>query len=289
MGDDSADFRIVDNGCTAAATKTVPYTCDVAVQFYPQTSRATKSATLVATGTSGSAQLNLKGNATGPLAWKPIDPYHAQFGDVIVGAPTPAMLTLSLSNGGAVALGPVTLTNEFAEMSVSKDGCSGKTLAAAPSAEATCVVELSFAPTSAGFKRGKLTASAGAEAIVYELSGNAIVVLPMEITPNSAVAAVPFADTAVGNKSEWKLFTLKNPNAIATRPIQYSITGDFELATGSGVGTCGLTSTTRVDPGDTCTINVRFAPTALGRRTGTLTVWTEGQTPQTVSLTSMGL
>lgn len=65
-GDNAADFRIVDNGCTAAATKTVPYACDVTVQFYPQSSRAPKSATLVATGASGTAQLKLTGNATTP-------------------------------------------------------------------------------------------------------------------------------------------------------------------------------------------------------------------------------
>jgi hypothetical protein len=65
-GNDAGDFRIVDNGCSAAATKTVPYACDVAVQFYPQTSSVSKAATLVATGTGGTAQVNLTGKADRP-------------------------------------------------------------------------------------------------------------------------------------------------------------------------------------------------------------------------------
>jgi hypothetical protein len=65
-GNDAADFRIVDNGCSAATAKTVPYACDVTVQFYPQTSSVSKSATLVATGTGGSARVNLTGKANGP-------------------------------------------------------------------------------------------------------------------------------------------------------------------------------------------------------------------------------
>jgi hypothetical protein len=90
-----------------------------------------------------------------------------------------------------------------------------------------------------------------------------------------------FTSELVGNPSPAQTFTLSNTKA-ATLTISSKVaSGDFSV-TG---GTCGSTL-----PTGTCTITAVFTPTALGLRTGTLTVTDSDSTsPQTSALSGVGL
>jgi hypothetical protein len=89
---------------------------------------------------------------------------------------------------------------------------------------------------------------------------------------------------AVGSRSVPKVTTLTNSGTVPLNLSAITITGndptDFTRTT---------TCTASLNPGQSCTISVIFAPTASGRRTATLNVSDDGGgSPQTVSLVGTG-
>jgi len=98
----------------------------------------------------------------------------------------------------------------------------------------------------------------------------------MVVTPKS----VSFADQLVGTSSPSSDITVGNfGDATLAVASSISITGDF-----SQTNTCTAT----IPGGQKCDIIVVFKPTALGNRTGTLTVSASGQTTQVIQLTGNG-
>ncbi|PYT96339.1 MAG: hypothetical protein DMG36_00620, partial [Acidobacteria bacterium] len=107
------------------------------------------------------------------------------------------------------------------------------------------------------------------------------------LTVNSAAGlslsptSLTFGSLAVGTSSAAQFVTVTN-NSSTNVTFSASFGGDFGFA---GTGTCGST----VAVGASCTISVKFTPTATGTRTGTLTLTDNApNSPQTVSLTGTG-
>jgi hypothetical protein len=108
----------------------------------------------------------------------------------------------------------------------------------------------------------------------------------MTATETSTTATVTptlltFASQAYGSSSSVQTVTLQNTGSIALTPTFNSMSGDFSMT-----GNCqGAT----VAPGGGCTIQVTFAPTQLGSRTGLLTISANIASGQlTVSLSGTG-
>src|SRR5437868_1733505 len=81
--------------------------------------------------------------------------------------------------------------------------------------------------------------------------------------------------------------TLTNTGTAALTINSFAPSGDF-AATRSGESACP-TSPTALAAGGNCTINVTFTPTALGARTGTLSLGDNAAgSPQTVALSGNG-
>src|SRR5437868_5897564 len=81
--------------------------------------------------------------------------------------------------------------------------------------------------------------------------------------------------------------TLTNTGTAALTINSFAASGDF-AATSTGASACP-TSPTTLAAGGNCTINVTFTPTALGARTGTLSLADNaGGSPQTVALSGNG-
>ena len=87
----------------------------------------------------------------------------------------------------------------------------------------------------------------------------------------------------VGTTSAVKYVTLTNTgNATLTFSGSFAISGDFHFA---GLGTCGSS----VAAGASCTLSVKFTPTATGARTGVVTLNDNApNTPQRISLSGSG-
>ena len=96
--------------------------------------------------------------------------------------------------------------------------------------------------------------------------------------PTLTPASQDFGSTPIGFTSGQQTFTWKNNSIFAASVSSTPTTGDF-LVTGNNC--------TSVAAGATCSVNVVFKPTALGARTGLLTVVSSGKTI-TAALTGTG-
>ncbi|WP_405579342.1 choice-of-anchor D domain-containing protein [Streptomyces sp. NBC_01190] len=92
-------------------------------------------------------------------------------------------------------------------------------------------------------------------------------------------SALNFGSVATGSTSSAQTVTVSNPTGSAAAVSSIAATGDF-----SQTNTCG----TSIPASGSCTISVKFAPTAAGSRTGTVTVNAGGNT-DTVSLSGTGV
>jgi hypothetical protein len=100
--------------------------------------------------------------------------------------------------------------------------------------------------------------------------------------PNSGVTVAPsalnFGSVVVGSTSSAQNATVSNPTSAAVSVSSIAASGDF-----AQTNTCGSS----IAAGASCTVSVKFTPTATGSRTGSLTVNAGGVT-NTVSLSGTG-
>jgi Abnormal spindle-like microcephaly-assoc'd, ASPM-SPD-2-Hydin/Beta-propeller repeat len=115
--------------------------------------------------------------------------------------------------------------------------------------------------------------------IAPSLGAAVMIVTPAGTLDQIAVPqTVTFGDQLIGTSSASSDVQVGNFGDANLAPT-ISITGDF-----SQTNTC----TAPIPAGQKCDINVVFKPTALGNRTGTLTVSASGQTTQVIQLTGNG-
>ncbi|MFF8725759.1 choice-of-anchor D domain-containing protein [Streptomyces sp. NPDC015171] len=100
--------------------------------------------------------------------------------------------------------------------------------------------------------------------------------------PDEGVTATPgalnFGSVATGSTSDAQTVTVSNPADTAASVSSISVSGDY-----SRTSTCGSS----IPANGSCTVSVRFTPTATGSRSGALTVDAGGLT-HTVSLSGTG-
>ena len=214
--------------------------------------------------------------ATGLVADGPV-----LFGDQPAGTATTR--TLTVTNIGD---SPVTVAN--ATVVGAQDGVltvTGGTCTTAPVAGGdTCTVVLRFAPTATGSAIGTLQLQAAGDTVLLTdgVSGTGLAAQGIaEVTPT----AVTMAPTRVSTLSPFQLVTVRNTGSarlsLATPVLDGDDPGDF---TATPLLACG-----NVLPGASCTVRVRFAPTAPGARTATLRLPSNGFGPvPEVALSGVG-
>jgi hypothetical protein len=110
-------------------------------------------------------------------------------------------------------------------------------------------------------------------------------VFPGGATNGSALTASPssvsFGNVTVGQTSAAQAVTVSNPGSTSASISQLSASGPF-----SQTSTCGAT----LGAGASCTVSVKFAPTAAGAASGTLTVASSApNSPLSVPLSGTGI
>jgi hypothetical protein len=134
-----------------------------------------------------------------------------------------------------------------------------------------------FSPTATGARTGSLTINAGGVTNTVSLSGTGTAPGPVL---NAAPASLSFGGTVVGSTAAAQTVTVTNSGTTAASVSGVSVTGDF-----SQTNTC-----TSIAVGGSCTVSVKFTPTAGGTRTGTLTVASNANnSPLSVGLTGAGI
>ena len=274
-GTNAGDF-LATNGCTTLAGGG---TCVVTVVFKP-TAAGTKSGSLIVSGSPGGTVMGAllgTGGLPGTIQIAPATPSSLSFGNVIVGN-TGTQQTFTFQNTGTVATSAITTTaagsdpGEFTKVS---DNCNGQTLAAA----ATCTVVVNFRPTSVGSKNASFVLSATTGGTANgSVSGTGIA--PPNLTLNPGFQ--DYGTVAIGSSSSNVTFTVQNIGGVASSAIANTGTGDYTIVNSTCTGV-------QLAPLATCSIAVRFTPTVIGTRNGTLdVVAAQGGTRQS-SLTGVGV
>lgn len=273
-GTNAGDF-LATNGCTTLAGGG---TCVVTVVFKP-TSAGTKSASLVVSGSPGGTVMGAllgTGGIAGTIIIAPATPSSYAFGNVVVGA-TGTQQTFTFKNDGTVATSAIITTaagNDPGEFTKVSDNCNGQTLAA----QATCTVVVNFRPTSPGGKNAQFTVSAttGGQA-VGAVSGTGVAQALLTLTPQFQ----DFGTVPLTQSSNNVSFTVQNVGGVASGAITNTGTGDYTIVNSTCAGVM-------LAPLATCTITVRFTPTAINTRAGTLDVAATPGGTKTATLTGVG-
>jgi hypothetical protein len=201
----------------------------------------------------------------------------------------------SLSVGGASAPQQVTLTNignETATLNIyyyyyllgtsfyADDNCPTQL---APGA--SCVAEVTFAPTQAGLNTGTLYITGGGGPTIYiPLSGTGL--------PAGATGAVTFSSPTlqfgsegVGQTTSYQSVHLENNSSVPFTVTGITVSGDFSIYTNQ----CGTTPF-ELAPESSCYVSVTFTPSAGGARAGSLTFADSAAgSPQSVALSGTGV
>jgi hypothetical protein len=180
---------------------------------------------------------------------------------------------------------PVTLTNiggqklAITRIAASTNFSQTNNCGSSVKAGASCTITVTFKPNATGTLTGAITitdnAANGAQTVSLTGVGTAVTLQP---------SGLAFGSHTVGTTSPPQTVTVTNYGSRALTIQSIHITGtdalDFAQTTN-----CGST----VRAGGTCTINVTFTPTDLGKMTAKLFVADDGgASPQKVSLTGTG-
>jgi hypothetical protein len=211
------------------------------------------------------------------------------FPSTVVGA-TSATQTLTLTNSGTLPGTGIALTFTGPFARATGGGGAGGTCGATLNGGATCTINVTFTPTGVGAATGTLAiaASAPVTGSPVALSGTGAAATR---TANVSANALGFGSWATGTASNPLTLTVTNTGNVALAGGTFTFGGGtpqpFSRPNGNAGGTCGAA----LAVGASCTVTVRFAPTATGAISRTLTVAYTGATVTNspVALTGTGV
>jgi hypothetical protein len=259
----SGDFTQTNNCGSSIASLS---TCVVDVAFAPTASGLRGGALAITDDAPGSAQaIPLLGTGTLPKA--AFNPQSLDFDQQGVGSTSPPK-TVTLRNAGD---GPMTIRG----FTIGPDFVQTNACPAVLAPSGHCDISVTFKPNHTGNLVESLSVqddpvdTPPSVTLTGTATGPAVQLAP---------GALDFGPQLFGSPSAVKTVTLTN-SGIATLTItSITTSGDF-----SQTNDCGQS----VASGNSCTISVRFTPTALGSRSGSLLI-TDNAGSQTVLLTGTG-
>jgi len=241
------------------------------VQFTP-TSTAGATGNVVLRDNAGNSPqtLTMTGSAIAAGSTLTPNPGSVNFGNVVVGSSSPQTITLSNTGNSTITISQVTTTGSgFSASGIS----AGQTIAAGGTASLTTA----FAPTATGTVSGNIsiTSTATDATISIPLSGTGT---QGALTANPA--SISFGNLPVGDTASVAV-TLTNGGTAAV-----SITGSSVTGTGFSMSTL---SPQTLNPTQTASFNVTFAPTAAGSVSGSVSITTNGPgSPLKINLSGTG-
>ncbi len=265
-----SDFNIAANTCGTSLGSDVG--CTVSIVFAP-TASGVRSGTFSVTDDSGTQTVSLSGTGTSP-ATDALSPLALAFAPQQI---TTASSTqqIVLTNSGDL---PLTLV---AAQVTSGDFTAVNTCGNSLNAHSSCAIDVAFAPKNVGTISGVLSMSDEYRTQTVSLSGTGLAPPGVSLSPFSAVS---FPATGVGITTAAQAVTLTNNGGVPLLLQGVAVTGDFIIVPGSN--TCDGS----VAVGATCSMQIAFAPTVGGPRSGNLTIEDNAAgSPQTLSLSGMGV
>jgi len=271
-GADSGDF-VATNACPTRLP--AGSGCSVSAKFSPK-ALGTRTATIGISDSAPGGSRLISMSGVGVPAAPLLSPTSLAYGDQLVGVGR-APKNVKVTNPGSV---PLTITSikvtgtNSADFLISTNSC-GSSLAAGSS----CTVAVIFKPTAIGSRTAAVVFSDNAinSPQKVPLMGAGTV---MGLSPSS----LSFGNHKVGTTSAAKTITLSNKGTAIVSITSIAITGadpgDF-----SQTNSCG----TSLAAGKSCSIMVKFKPTATGARAAAVSVSDNGGgSPQKAGLSGTG-
>jgi len=269
-GTNTADFAQTH---TCGSSLAAGASCTISVTFKP-TASGTRSASLSVTDNAPGSPQKVPLSGTGTTA--KLSPTSLSFGTVAIGVAS-ATKTVTLKNTGTASLtiSAITITGTNATDFAQTHTCGGSLAAGA-----SCTFSIKFKPTASGTRTAALsvTDNAAGSPQKVPLSG-------IGTTAKLSPTSLNFGSVTVGVTSAAKPVTLTNVGTTTFMITGIAITGanagDF-LQT----NTCGSS----LAAGASCTISVKFKPSATGARSAALAISDNAAgSPQKVTLSGTGL
>ena len=277
-GADASSFTVITTTCNGVQLG-AGSSCVFTVRFDAGATVGSKVATVTVAGApGGSIGATLQGTtiAAGGLT---ISPSSAPFGNLTVGqTSTPTVFTITNTGGsptGSLTTGMAGANSAEFQIVGGLDGCQGAIVAPG----GMCMISVVFGPSSAGAKSASLMVSGTpGGSVTAGLSGNALPGAQLSIAPSSK----DFGTVGVGGAPVTDTFTITNLGGAVTGIPSVTLTGSAAF---SQTNNC----TIALNPLATCTVTVRFAPTAVGAVQTTLAVTaTPGGTVQATAFGTGG-
>jgi pimeloyl-ACP methyl ester carboxylesterase len=271
-GANAADFAQTNTCGTGVAAGS---TCTININFTP-TATGSRTAFITISDNAGAQNIALSGTGliNGPAVQ--LNPTSLSFGIQAVGT-TSSARTINVTNVGNVALSitSISVTGTNRANFVQTNTC-GTSVAVG----AACTVSVTFTPSAAGPRTAAVTLKGGAGTQTVTLDGTGQAALG--VSPTS----IAFGNQALGSMGTTHTVTISNNTGvlvnIAAIAVNGTNPGDFQQTS----STCGPTLAFN----SSCTINLVFAPSALGARTATLTIVDDAtNSPQAVALSGTGI
>jgi hypothetical protein len=251
--------------------------CAVTVNFTPATA-ATVSGAITVTSNASNSPLKISLSGTGSnSSYLQASASSITFASQNVDT-TSKSQTIVLSNIGNTVSAPA--------ISISPaDFAQSTNCASQLAAHSTCNIAVSFTPSQVGLREGTLSIFDSASNRSFYLLIDGTGTSPGS-TPSVTIAPQPveFNPTVVSGSSATQYISITNTSAEPITVQSVAAAGDFSVT-----NTYCLTPA-QLQPTTSCQVGVIFSPTAVGSRTGTLTVVDSvSATPQSASLTGTGL
>jgi FG-GAP-like repeat/Abnormal spindle-like microcephaly-assoc'd, ASPM-SPD-2-Hydin/Divergent InlB B-repeat domain len=268
-GSNAGDFSQTHT-CTSSLA--VGASCTISVSFKPTASGTRTAAVSITDNAAGSPQkIALSGSGTTAK----LSPTSLIFGTVAIGV-TSAAKTVALTN---LAVTSLPITGISITGTNAGDFSQTHTCTSSLAAGASCIINVIFKPTASGTRTAALsvTDNAAGSPQKVPLSG-------IGTTAKLSPTSLNFGTVAIAVSSAAKTVTLTNVAATSLTIMGIAITG-----TNAGDFSQTHTCLNSLAAGASCTISIKFKPTASGTRGAALSVTDNAAgSPQTVSLSGIG-
>ena len=264
------------SGISLPASVPAGQTLNFQVWFNGTTAGQTNATlTLKTSHAAGDVPIALQATALPPQPVLTTNPASLSFGAVTVG--TKSSLPVTLSNTGGSDLTISALTQSGAPFSV-----SGITTPKTIPAGQAITINVAYAPSSAGSNSGSIviTSNDSKSPATIPLSGTATSTPVGQLTLSPA--SLNFGNVAVGGNSTLTS-TLTNSGQAAANISQVNVTG-------AGFTVSGLVAPATLNPGNSVTLQVKYAPGSAGAASGSVSIVSDALgSPATLALSGTGL
>lgn len=271
-----SDSHFGVTGMTTPMALAVGQTGTFTVAVNPTAAEAL-TGTLTAQGDGGSSPVvvNLSATAVRSQSQLSLSPTAINFGTSSIGLKVTSNLVLT--NSGAADLTIYLLSLTGADFTVSGI-TTPKTITAGQSAQ----VVVTFTPTAAGSATGSLSITSNDPTnptISVPLSGTGTSAATGQLSANST--SLSFGTVATGTSAEKQILLTNTGNA--------AVKISTVTTAGAGLTTSGVTTPTTLNPSQSVTLTVSFAPAAAGSMTGSISIVSDaGNSPLKIAVSGTG-